>query len=326
MDVSKTVDTALDRSIALGYGNVGLAVRRRLPDWPDDPPRMDGRVVIVTGAASGIGLAAARGFARLGATVRGVVRSADRADDLRRLVADDGPEVAERIRPIVADVSSLRSIRGLARQLEADHDRIDVLVNNAGVMPDERQTSEDGVELTFATHVLGPYVLVTELAGLLSKSDPGRVINVTSGGMYGQALPADDLETLGDDYGPKKVYARTKRAEMILTEQLADLYADSDIVVHAMHPGWADTKGVRQWLPVFRMLTRPIIRSPEEGADTIVWLGGAPEAARSTGRLWHDRRPRQTHLVDSTKESDDDRRALREALEAMASTEVGAGR
>jgi NAD(P)-dependent dehydrogenase (short-subunit alcohol dehydrogenase family) len=118
------------------------------------------------------------------------------------------------------------------------------------------------------------------------------VINVTSGGQYGQKAPATDIQSDHTRYGPKKLYARTKREQVVLTRQWAGRLEGTGVHVHAMHPGWADTKGVRQWLPVFRMLTGPFIRSPEEGADTIVWLGSTPAAIQSTGLLWQDRRPR----------------------------------
>ena len=113
--------------------------------------------------------------------------------------------------------------------------------------------------------------------------------------MYTQALPAGDWESDHTAYGPKKLYARTKREEVAITELLADRLRDRGVVVHAMHPGWADTEGVRRWMPAFRTITRPIIRTAEEGADTIVWLGAAPEPLRDTGLFWHDRRPRPTH-------------------------------
>jgi dehydrogenase/reductase SDR family member 12 len=98
---------------------------------------------------------------------------------------------------------------------------------------------------------------------------------------------------------------------VVITEEWARRLEDRGIVVHSMHPGWVDTEGVRQWLPVFRKLTRPIIRSPEDGADTIVWLGGALEPLESTGCFWHDRRPRPTHyLLGAGEESAADRRRL----------------
>jgi dehydrogenase/reductase SDR family member 12 len=147
----------------------------------------------------------------------------------------------------------------------------------------------------FALHVLAPFALTSWLTELLADGAPSRVINVSSGGMYGQRLPAADFQSEQTRYGSKKLYARTKREQVVITELWAQKLAPRRIVVHAMHPGWVDTKGVQEWLPLFRALTRPIIRTPEEGADTIVWLSGAPEALQSTGRFWHDRRPRPTH-------------------------------
>jgi dehydrogenase/reductase SDR family member 12 len=286
------LDAALDRSIVLGYGNVGLAIRRRLPSWPKDPPRMDAKVVLVTGAASGIGLAAAKGFAKLGASVQALGRDESRAGEARAQILADVPGAD--VTGVACDVSSLQSLRSLAGRLRSEGTRLDVLVNNAGVMPGERERSKDGHELMFATHVLAPFALTALLADVLAQDPPGRVINVSSGGMYGQSLPGDDLESDRDSYGPKKLYARTKREQVVISEQWGQQLADRGVVVHAMHPGWVDTKGVREWLPVFRALTLPIMRSPEEGADTIVWLGAAPEATESTGQFWHDRRPRPT--------------------------------
>jgi NAD(P)-dependent dehydrogenase (short-subunit alcohol dehydrogenase family) len=163
----------------------------------------------------------------------------------------------------------------------------------------------------FATHVLGTLALSTLLAPLLEQGAPGRVINVSSGGMYAEALPSGDWESEHTSYAPKKLYARTKREEVVITELLASRLARRRVVVHAMHPGWADTEGVRRWMPLFRKITGPIIRSAEEGADTIVWLGAAPEPATTTGLFWHDRRPRPTHYrIGASAESEDDRRAL----------------
>ncbi|MGQ0843082.1 MAG: SDR family NAD(P)-dependent oxidoreductase [Sporichthyaceae bacterium] len=294
MGLPSIVDTALDRSVVLGYGNVGLAVRRRLPGWPQDPPRMDGKAVLVTGAASGLGLAAAIGFARLGALVWAGGRNAERADDAVRQICAAVPSAD--VRPLGHDISTRAGAGALLAQLLEQADRLDVLVNNAGVMPDERTRTVDGVELTFATHVLAPWLLIEGLSPLLERNPPGRVINVSSGGQYGQRVPAGDPQSEKDSYSPKKIYARTKREQTIVGDEWAKRLADRGIVVHTMHPGWADTKGVQNWMPVFRAVTRPIIRNPEQGADTVVWLGAAPEPATSTGLFWHDRRSRPKTL------------------------------
>ena len=321
MNVSSLIDTALDRSIALGYGTVGLAVRRRLPGWPADPPRMDGKVALVTGAASGLGLATCQGFARLGATVLPVARSDARADEAKSeiLAAVPGAEV----RPLVCDVSRLEALRGLAETVTQTEPRLDVLVNNAGAMPGERTETSDGVELMFATHVLAPFVLISRLRGLLTQSAPSSVINVSSGGMYSQRLPGDDLQSQHATYSPPKIYARTKREQVVITEMWAQRLKGTGVVVHAMHPGWADTKGVQDALPLFRIVTRPIIRDLDAGADTIVWLGAAPEALQSTGGFWHDRRERPTHyLLGAGAESELDRQRLWDLCVALSGEAV----
>ncbi|MEW1914092.1 SDR family NAD(P)-dependent oxidoreductase [Kitasatospora sp. NPDC085895] len=320
MSVASVVDTALDRTVVLGYGNVGLRARRRLPTWPADPPRMDGKVVLVTGAASGIGLAAAAGFAGLGASVRVLARDRLRAEQAVRLTRERAGPGAPAAVPVACDLTSRAELRSFVEAFLSGEPRLDVLVNNAGVMPDERSFGADGVELDFATHVLAPWMLIRGLAPLLARSAPARVINVTSGGQYDQRIPTGDLQSLHGRYGPKKVYARTKREEMVITEQWARRLAGQGIHVHAMHPGWADTKGVRQWMPLFRAVTRPIIRTPEEGADTVVWLGAAPEALHSTGLLWHDRRPRPTtYALGAGPDSDAARQELWDHLTDLAS-------
>jgi dehydrogenase/reductase SDR family member 12 len=316
--MSNLVDTVLDRSIALGYGTVGLEARRRLPGWPEDPPRMDDSAVLITGAAGGLGLASAIGFAHLGATVYALGRSERRGlEAVERIVAAVPGADA---RPASCDVSDLNAVRVFAEGFAAREPRLDVLVNNAGVMPGERTSSPDGHELTFATHVLAPLALTALLAPALERSAPARVINVSSGGMYSQTLPVGDWESAHTTYSPKKFYARTKREEVVVTEFLAERLRGRGVVVHSMHPGWADTEGVQRWMPVFRKVTAPIIRDPAQGADTIVWLGGAPEALADTGLFWHDRRPRPTHYrLGAGPDSQADREALwRYCVDALA--------
>jgi NAD(P)-dependent dehydrogenase (short-subunit alcohol dehydrogenase family) len=137
---------------------------------------------------------------------------------------------------------------------------------------------------------------------MLEASAPARIINVSSGGMYSQKIDVEDLESERIDYDGPQVYARTKRAQVILTELWAERLRGTGVVVHSMHPGWADTPGVETSLPRFYRVTKPFLRSPAEGADTIVWLGAAAEAGLSTGGFWHDRRRRPTHRVPWTKE------------------------
>ena len=304
--LARGVDTVMDRTVAPGFTKIGPAVRSRLPGWPEDPPAgaLAGKTAAVTGATSGLGLATAEGFARLGAAVRLVVRNEEKgAEVARRLEAQvPGAEfVVDR-----CDVSDLEDVRRFAEELDVD--RLDVLVHNAGSMPAVRTESPQGHELTMALHVLGP-VLMTELLRPVLSGHDARVILVTSGGMYGQGLRADDPEYVHGDYSPTTAYARSKRAQVELLPVLARRWAAAGIGVHATHPGWADTPGVVESLPRFHKLTGPLLRDAAGGADTTVWLAATAPQPRS-GQLWHDRRSRPTHLVRRTRTGESDRTAM----------------
>jgi len=307
--IADWIDTALDRSVVLGYGRPGLWLRRRLPGWPSDPPRLDGKVVLVTGASSGIGLAASGMLARLGAHVLALARNEERADQAVAQIRRAAP--AGQVEPLACDVSDLSQLRALAQRLAAEHERLDVLINNAGAMPPERRRTAAGHELMFATHVLAPFALIAWTQELLERAAPSRVINVSSGGMYTRAIPCDDLESDRDSYSPARIYAATKRELVVISEEWARRLRGRGVAVHAMHPGWADTGAVKQALPRFHAATRLILRSPEEGADTIVWLAGAPEALVGVDGFWHDRRPRPTrHPLGAPEEDERCRAAL----------------
>lgn len=312
MPLHSLIDTALDRTL-IGYGNVGYLVRRR--SWPagDLPPgALRGRVAIVTGAKTGLGRATAHGLAALGAKVHMVVRGREAGEQAREDILREVP--GAEIVVDECDVSSLASVRAYA---EAFSGPLHVLIHNAGVMPPEREVSEDGIELTFATHVAGPHLLTALLRPALKDGAPSRVIWVASGGMYGQKLPIDDLQTERGTYRPAVVYARTKRAQVIMAQKWAERLRDDGIVVHAVHPGWVDTPGVDRWLPKFKAITRPLLRTPEQGADTFVWLAAAEEPGRTTGRFWHDREARPLHYISKTKESAADRGALWAEVERL---------
>ena len=299
------LDTLLDRSVVGGYTNLGYRLRSR--DW-DPLPRMDGKVVLVTGATSGLGHAAARGFASLGATLWLAVRDRERGEHARAQITEHCADADVRVE--VADLSQLQSVRRFAERLRGETPRLDVLINNAGVMTRERELSADGIELTLATNVVGPFLLTNLLIPLLLRSAPARIINVSSGGMYTQKLPIDDLQSEHGDFDGPAAYARTKRAEVILTELWAERLAGSGVVAHSMHPGWADTAGIKSSLPRFYRITRPVLRTAAQGADTVVWLGAAAEPAATSGGFWHDRRQRPTHLLPGTREAEADRRRL----------------
>jgi dehydrogenase/reductase SDR family member 12 len=320
MTIATMLDRVLDAAVIAGYTSVGYRLRRHA--WSDTGlASMEGHVALVTGATSGLGLATATGVARLGATVRLLARDAGRGEHARAQVVERSGNADVEV--VLCDLSDLSDIRRFASEFQAREPRLHVLVNNAGALPTARAITADGLEVTFATNVAGPFLLTKLLLGLLRSSAPARIINVTSGGMYTQRLHVDDLQTERGDFDGTVAYARTKRVEVVLTELWAGRLEGSGVVVHAMHPGWADTPGLQSSLPAFHRLARPILRTPEQGADTIIWLAAAAEPTRSSGGLWHDRRQRPTHRVPWTREQPADREALWAACEQLTSDPGG---
>ncbi len=212
------LDTVLDRTVVLGYTRVGYSLRERTFK-PTGMPPMDGKVVLVTGASSGLGLAAAEGFARLGATVHLLARDERRGELAREQIAAQSGN--GEVQLDLCDLADLDSVRRYAQRLHAQTPRLDVLVNNAGALPHERTVSADGIELTFATNVVGPFLLTNLLVESLAASDPGRIVNVSSGGMYTQRVHLDDLQMARERFDGATAYARSKRAEAMLTEEWA---------------------------------------------------------------------------------------------------------
>src|SRR3984957_2061513 len=281
---------------------------------------MDGKVVAVTGASSGIGFAAAEGYARLGATVWIIVRDRERGERAGAEIAAHSGN--DDIHVGVCDLSRLASIRSFAGRFPSRASRLDVLVNNAGAMTQTRELSADGIERTLATNVIGPFALTGRLTGLLRHSAPARIINVSSGGMYTQRLRVDDLQSAHGRFDGAAVYARSKRAQVILTELWAHRLAGRGVTGSAMPPGWAGPPGVRSSLPRFYRAARPLLRTPAEGADTIVWLGAAVEPALRSGLFWHDRRPRPVHLLRRTQETAAERASLWAQCVELSRTQV----
>jgi NAD(P)-dependent dehydrogenase (short-subunit alcohol dehydrogenase family) len=259
---------------------------------------------MITGATSGLGFEAAVELARLGASVTVVGRNAARAgaarDSIAELSGRDGVSF------VLADMADLESVRQAATVYLDQHDTLDVLIHNAGVLNRQYEKAPDGTELTVATHVLGPFLLTGLLLPALrqprpERGGPARVLTVSSGGMYSQRFELDRLEIGPQDFDGVAAYARAKRAQTVLNHEWASRVDPREVVFHAMHPGWADTPGLRSSLPRFFRMTRPILRTPQQGVDTLIWLAQAPEPAESSGRFWLDRHPRSEHKVPWTR-------------------------
>ncbi len=310
------IDDLLEILVVPSFTRAGFAVRRRLFAWAAaESSSMVGRTVVITGPTSGLGREAAGSFARMGARIVLVGRDAGRLERTAAELQGETPDAP--IRTIVADMSSLASVRAAADRILESEPRIDVIVDNAGAMVPERQVTPEGFERTFATMVLGPFVLVARLLPRLAESPDARIVAVTSGGMYTQALPLDDLGFEHGTYDGPRAYARAKRAQVALIREWARRLRDRGIVANAMHPGWADTPGLEASLPGFRDLLGGLLRTPAEGADTTVWLVAADEGRRMTGRVFLDRRPRPFDRVPSTRLSLGDRRRLWDLMLTM---------
>jgi dehydrogenase/reductase SDR family member 12 len=196
------------------------------------------------------------------------------------------------------------SVRAFAREFRRTHHRLDVLVHAAGAIHERFAVNHAGIELTVAGQLVTPFLLTKLLLPALLAAAPSRVITVSSGGMYTQRLDPATLEMAPAGYRGAVAYARVKRAQVVLSREWARRIDPADVAFHAMHPGWADTPGIAAALPRFRWAARPILRTPEQGADTIVWLATAAPERLGSGCFWHDRRPRSEYRLPRTREDD----------------------
>lgn len=301
--VRQLADALLEAPLVTSFTKVGYSARARLEGWTSlDDYDLTGRVIVLTGATSGLGYAAAHQLATCGATLVLVGRSAERNKKVvaELVAATDNTNITQ----VAADMGDLTQVRRLAEHVLAHHDRVDVLIHNAGTLSAQRHESPDGTEATIASQVVGPFLLTGLLLDRLAASAPSRVITMSSGGMYATGLTVSHLEMTADTYKGAEQYARAKRAQVTLNEMWAERFAGSGIHFHAMHPGWADTPGVDASLPTFAKVMGPLLRSPAQGAETLVWLAADDEPLRTNGRFWLDRHERSIHKLPTTRRTD----------------------
>ncbi|CAO2834127.1 unnamed protein product [Amaranthus hypochondriacus] len=260
----------------------------------DMQARMDGKNCIVTGANSGIGFATAEDLASRGASVYLLCRNKERGETaLSKIQTKTGNQ---NVYLEVCDLSSVNEIKSFAARFSSKDVPLHVLVNNAGIIENNRVVTSEGFELNFAVNVLGTYVMTETMLPLLEKAAPdARVISVSSGGMYTAPL-TEDLQFSDKDFNGVMQYARNKRVQVALTERWAEIYKDKGIGFYAMHPGWSETPGVAKSLPGFSERLAGKLRTWEEGADTIIWLALQPKQKLVSGGFYFDRSEAPKHL------------------------------
>lgn len=287
--------------------------RRRAAAWPEFQPDFSGQRWLVTGATGGIGRAVALGAAGFGAEVFAVGRDAGKLAALRRSAGRSGT-----VRTRKLDLSSIREIRNAARGRIAADGPFDVLVNNVGVLLHHFEQTEEGFERSFATNLLGQFVLTEELHRQGALSERGLVVEVSSGGMYGTPLRLEAMDPRdARSWDGTAAYAMHKRAQVALT-RLWNQRWHGHPLVHVMHPGWVDTEGVRSALPVFRAALASVLRTPEQGADTILWLASERPEVPSDGGIWFDRSLQPEHEFAFTRSDAPGPEALGAFLQACA--------
>ena len=302
--MSDFFSSLLDTAIVPGFSRIGFLARSRINHWDQvSSYDLSGKVVVITGPTSGLGKECVRILAPTGAQLVLVARNKEKCQDVISSIRNicTGPEPV----CVVAEMGDLPSVGRAAREIATRFAQVFAIVHNAGALLNSREVSPQGIEQTVASHVLGPHLLTTVLLPNLIATQ-GRVVTVSSGGMYSAELPNIDgkrtLEMRPDIYNGSKQYAIAKRAQVTLNE----IWATKERAVHfdSMHPGWADTPGVQESIPAFRRITKPILRSAQQGADTIAWLAAVQPIPGPSGAFWSDREVRSIHKLPMTRRSD----------------------
>ncbi len=266
-----------------------------------------GKVVLITGGASGIGKAAAVALAGMGAKVVVTGRSQERGEGAVEEIRRESGNTEVSL--LLADLSVQSEVRRLAEEFKSSQKRLDVLVNNVGLIESRRVETADGIEKTLAVNHLAPFLLTNLLLEMLEESAPSRIVTVSSSAEGFGKMDLEDLQSKRR-YRAFPVYSKTKLANIMFTYELAERLRGTGVTANCMHPGTVNTGFASNGRSLFTLLFRvfkPFMRSPEEGADTLIYLAASSDVEGMSGRYLADRKVRS-----SSKQSYDE--DLREKL------------
>lgn len=307
--IADLLDTIIERTVVPSFSNLGYKARKRLFSWSDLASYdLSGQVVVLTGGTSGIGKEAAGLYASMGATLVIVGRNPEKTRILvQDLVKESGNES---IHAVIGDLGERDDVHHIAKSLSSRFPKIHVLVHNAGALFNTRKLASNGTDLSVELMVATPFLLngllLPQLEAASESGAPARVLTMSSGGMYTEALSVSGLEMNDSEYQGAKQYARAKRAQVILNEMWAEKTDSNNIVFHSLHPGWVETPGITEALPGFSgwLGKLNLLRTPHQGADTLIWLSADPIPASSSGLFWHDRAARTINMSVKTRNAD----------------------
>ena len=258
---------------------------------------LKGKVIMVTGANSGIGKATAIGLARKNATIIAVMRDSPKSETALKEIQSKS-HYADQIIWMKADLASQESIRAFAKDFTARNDRLDVLLNNAGVFNYKKTMTSEGIETTFAVNVLAPFLLSNLVLDRLKSSAPSRIVNVSSDAANGVKLDFENLQ--GEKkYSSFNQYGQSKLALNLITVELSRRLTGTGVTANFLHPGVVRTDLARELNPVARVffsIIRLFFRSPESGAKTSIYLASSPEPEGVTGKYFSDQKEAEANL------------------------------
>lgn len=297
----------------LSFTQIGYRARSLF--WQPLQPSFAGQHWIVTGASGGLGREIVMAAARAGATVTAVARDKVKLEEMRAAAVAAG---IHGVRVALCDFSLQQDTHRFMTQFAASGTKIDVLVNNVGVLLDEHSMTSEGRENSYVISFLSHYLL-TE--GLIKRgafvANRALVINMTSGGGYNVPLSTAMLNmTKAETFNGTAAYGFHKRGQMVLNQYWRDTYGSRGMTFYVMHPGWADTDGVKRSLPRFRKILKSVLRDAKSGSDTAIWLAATRPPQSEAEQVWFDRKIRTAHVYPRTRVTNDTAQSLVAYLEA----------